>query len=169
MMRLLLILIVLGLVVIPAVEITTFIHVGGRIGALPTIVLTILTAGLGIALVRMQGIIAMADVQRAMLSGRAPFIEMLSGALLALAGVLLLIPGFVTDAIGFLLLIPPLRRAMAALLGRALFRQPPAAPGAGPGTAEGSRIIEVEIVEVQDNPEPPPPPRRIPPQSGHKS
>ena len=168
-MRLLLILIVLGLVVIPAVEIATFIQVGGRIGALPTILLTILTAVLGIALVRVQGVVALVEVQRAMLSGRAPLAEMLSGALLALAGVLLLIPGFVTDAVGFALLIPPLRRVLAELLGRGLFRPPPPTATGGGATHE-ERIIEVEIIEVKDAPpqQPTEPPRRIPPHSGQK-
>ena len=165
--RVLLIVLLLALVVIPVVEIYTFIAVGGRIGALPTILLTLFTAALGIFLVRLQGFVAMADVQRAMLQGRAPFVEMLSGALLLIAGILLLIPGFVTDAIGFALLVPPLRQLVAALLARTLFRPPPAPPGA----SGGDRIIEVEVVEVSEPGTPrsseppgvPEPPRSLPP------
>ncbi len=142
-MRWLPLIFLLAIVVVPAVEIATFIQVGGRIGALATILLTIFTAVLGILLVRLQGFLALTDLHRAMAEGRAPFAEMLSGALLLLAGVCLLIPGFVTDGIGFLLLIPPLRRALARLLANALFRPVPATrPGAG--------VIEVEVVEVHD-------------------
>jgi len=142
-MRWLPLIFLLAIVVVPAVEIATFIEVGGRIGALPTILLTIFTAVLGILLVRLQGFIALADLQQAMAEGRAPFAEMLSGALLLLAGICLLIPGFVTDSIGFLLLVPPLRRMLARLLANALFRPlPTTRPGAG--------IIEVEVVEVRD-------------------
>jgi UPF0716 protein FxsA len=157
-MRWLPLIFLLAIVVVPAVEIATFIEVGGRIGALPTILLTIFTAVLGVYLVRLQGFFALADFQRAMAEGRAPFVEMLAGALLLLAGICLLIPGFVTDAIGFLLLIPPLRRVLARLLANALFRPLPATrPGAG--------VIEVEVVEVRDAERPddgPPPtlPRR---------
>ena len=156
-MRALLILALMAFVVIPAVEIATFIQVGGRIGALPTIMLTIFTAVLGVALVRMQGIIALADIERAMARGRAPFVEMLSGALLLLAGILLLIPGFVTDGIGFALLVPPLRRAVAAGLARLLMR-PPKGPG---GVEHRTRVIEVEVVDVRDT-SPPDAPRRLP-------
>ena len=154
-MRLLPLIILLFLVVIPAVEIATFIRVGHVIGALPTILLTLFTAALGIVLVRLQGFVALSDLQRAMLEGRAPFTEMLSGALLLLAGILLLIPGFVTDAIGFLLLVPPLRRGLARLLTRALFEPLPVpAPGGMgdiPDVAE-TRIIEAEIIEIREPP-----------------
>ena len=142
-MRWLPLILLLAIVVVPAVEIATFIQVGGRIGALATVLLTIFTAALGILLVRLQGFIALADLHRAMAEGRAPFAEMLSGALLLLAGICLLIPGFVTDGIGFLLLVPPLRRMLARVLAHALFRPVPATrPGAG--------AIEVEVVEVRD-------------------
>ena len=166
-MRFLLILALLLLVVIPTVEIYTFIAVGGRIGALPTVLLTLFTAALGIFLVRLQGFGVMTDVQRAMLQGRAPLAEMLSGALLLIAGILLLIPGFVTDAIGFVLLVPPLRQLLATLLARTFFRAPPA-PG---GASRGDRVIEVEVVEISEPdtpgssrpPEAPEPPRSLPP------
>ncbi len=155
-MPLLLILLLL-FIVVPAVEIATFIQVGGRIGALPTILLTLFTAALGVWLVRLQGFLALADFQRAMAEGREPFTAMLAGGLLLLAGILLLIPGFVTDTIGFALLIPPLRRWLARWLGKALFRPPP---------GSGARIIEAEVIEIRPEPddtgphELPPRPRR---------
>ncbi len=154
-MPLLLILLLL-LVAVPAVEIAAFIHVGGRIGTLPTILLTLFTAALGVWLVRLQGVMALADFHRAMREGREPFTTMLAGGLLLLAGLLLLIPGFVTDAIGFMLLIPPLRRWLARRLCAVLFRPPP--PGAG-----GTRVIEAEVVEIRSETER----RDLPPRSRH--
>jgi len=145
-MRLLPILLLL-LVIVPAVEIAVFIHIGKHIGALPTILLTLFTAALGIWLVRLQGFMVLTDFHRAMREGRAPFTAMLAGALLLLAGVLLLIPGFATDAIGLLLLIPPLRQWLAQRLASLLFRPPPAGAGA--------RIIEAEVVEIRTNPDSP--------------
>lgn len=131
-------------IAVPAVEIAAFIHVGGRIGALPTVLLTLFTAALGVWLVRLQGILALTDFQRAMAEGREPFTAMLAGALLLLAGILLLIPGFVTDATGFALLIPPLRRWLARWLGRVLFRPPP---------DRGARIIEAEVIDIRTGPD----------------
>lgn len=140
------------LIIVPAVEIATFIHVGARIGALPTILLTLFTAALGIWLVRLQGFMALTDFHRAMREGREPFTAMLAGGLLLLAGLLLLIPGFVTDAIGFVLLIPSVRQWLARQVAAILFRPPP--PGTG-----SVHVIEAEVVEIRD----PSPPRDLPP------
>ena len=167
-MRLFLLLVLGFLVVIPAVEIAAFIRVGNVIGALPTILLTIFTAALGIVLVRMQGFFALAELQRAMVEGRAPFTEMLAGALLLLAGILLLIPGFVTDAVGFLLLIPPLRRLLARALAKVLFRPLPVPTGRAAAVDADVEIIEAEIIEIRETPAreprpPRPPTHRLPP------
>ena len=163
-MRLVLLIVLLFLVVIPAVEIATFIRIGDVIGALPTILLTIFTAALGIVLVRMQGFFALADLQRAMVEGRAPFIEMLAGALLLLAGILLLIPGFVTDFIGFLLLIPPLRRLIARTLAKVLFTPLPVPTGRAGAADANMEIIEAEIIEIRETPPREPRPPRPPTQ-----
>ena len=94
----------------PLIELYLLIEVGSVIGALPTIALSLLTAALGGWLVRMQGFAVLFRAQAAMAANEIPAIELVEGALLLLVGLALLLPGFVTDAVGFLLLIPPLRR-----------------------------------------------------------
>ncbi len=97
-------------VFIPLTELYVIIEVGDSIGAFATIWLVVLTAVIGGWLVRKQGMGILFRIRQQMEQGEAPAIEMLEGALLALMGILLLLPGFITDALGFLLLIPPLRR-----------------------------------------------------------
>ncbi|MCB1802887.1 MAG: FxsA family protein [Gammaproteobacteria bacterium] len=96
----------------PLIELYLLIEVGSVIGALPTIALSLFTAALGGWLVRMQGFAVLFRAQSAMAEREIPAIELLEGAVLLLTGLALLLPGFITDAIGFLLLIPPLRRAL---------------------------------------------------------
>jgi UPF0716 protein FxsA len=96
----------------PLVELYLLIEVGSEIGAIPTIALSLFTAALGGWLVRMQGFAVLFRAQSQMADKEVPAIELLEGALLLLVGLALLLPGFITDAIGFLLLIPPLRRAL---------------------------------------------------------
>lgn len=103
----LLLLLFIGL---PLVELYFLIQVGGQIGAFPTIALAILTAVIGTWLVRHQGFGLLLRVRELTDRGEVPALEMLDGALLLIAGLFLLLPGFLTDTVGFLLLIPPLRR-----------------------------------------------------------
>lgn len=97
----------------PLIEIYLFIEVGTAIGALPTILLVVITAIVGVALLRQQGLSTMQRVQKQMQHGEIPAVGMLEGMMLFFAGALLLTPGFFTDAIGFALLIPPVRKALA--------------------------------------------------------
>lgn len=97
-------------VLVPATELYLLIEVGSEIGALSTIWLVILTALVGGWMVRHQGLAVMFRVREQLDRGEPPAIEMMEGVLLLLIGVLLLLPGFITDTLGFLLLIPPLRR-----------------------------------------------------------
>ena len=97
--------------IIPVIEIYLLIKVGGIIGAAWTILLIIGTAALGAYLLRMQGISTLNRVQSTMQRGEIPAIEMMEGLILLIAGALLLTPGFFTDTIGFLALIPTLRRS----------------------------------------------------------
>lgn len=99
-------------VVAPLVELYVLIEVGSHIGALATIALSLFTAVLGGALVRLQGFAVLFRVQESMARAQVPALELMEGAMLLLVGVALLLPGFITDAVGFLLLIPPLRRAV---------------------------------------------------------
>lgn len=101
---------------VPAVELYFLIQVGSVIGALPTILLTVLTAIAGASLMRSQGIATMQKAQQAMLMGQPPQQEVVEGVMIFLGGLMLLIPGLITDFLGFLLLIPPVRQVMARRL-----------------------------------------------------
>lgn len=98
----------------PWLEISMFIEVGGRIGTLQAIALTILSAVLGLAIVRVQGLAILGRMQASMSQGEPPVAELVHGFFLLIAGLCLFLPGFVSDGIGVLLLIPPVR----AILGR---------------------------------------------------
>lgn len=100
-------------ILVPLLEIWLIIKVGSQIGALSTIGLIVLTAVIGVALLRQQGLATLNKVRRQMQAGELPATGMLEGMLLFFAGALLLTPGFFTDSIGFILLIPPLRKAIA--------------------------------------------------------
>ena len=97
-------------IIIPVIEMWLLIQVGGLIGALPTIAGVLLTAMIGLALLRRQGLSTVMRVRQRMESGEMPAQEMLEGIVLAISGTLLLTPGFFTDAIGFAGLTPGLRR-----------------------------------------------------------
>jgi UPF0716 protein FxsA len=94
-------------------ELTVMIQVGTVIGALPTVILIVLTAMLGSSLVRRQGLKTLMEAQQRMQVGEMPARELMGGMMLALAGLLLIVPGFVTDLLGLLLLLPPLRSRLA--------------------------------------------------------
>jgi UPF0716 protein FxsA len=97
------------LVIVPLVEIAVLIQVGSWMGVLNTIALLVTISVLGAWLVKRQGIGLARRVQLELQAGRMPAGALLDGFLLLVAGVLLVIPGFVTDAIGLLLLLPPSR------------------------------------------------------------
>ncbi len=97
-------------ITLPLLELYVLIQVGDDIGGLNTIVLCLLTAFIGGMLIRWQGLMTLMDAQKRMAAGDIPAEHAFHGVLLALAGVLLFTPGFITDSAGFLLLIPPLRR-----------------------------------------------------------
>lgn len=125
---------------LPLIEIYFLIQVGGEIGALPTIGLSVLTAVIGTALVRHQGFGVLARVRALTDRGEVPALEMLDGALILVAGLFLLLPGFLTDAAGFLLLVPPIRRWM---LRHSVRIVPASGAASDRGTSErGPRVIE---------------------------
>ncbi|MBI1422055.1 MAG: biotin--acetyl-CoA-carboxylase ligase [Gammaproteobacteria bacterium] len=103
-------------ILIPIIELYVLIKVGSYIGALSTIGLVLLTAVIGLNLLRHQGISTLNQVQAQMQRGEIPATGMLEGMLIFFAGAMLLTPGFVTDTVGFLLMIPPLRKVIALWL-----------------------------------------------------
>lgn len=147
------------LLAVPIIEIALFIQVGGWIGLWPTIAVVVLTAALGTSLLRAQGLAALGEVQRNLNIGGNPAPALAHGALILVAGVLLLTPGFFTDGVGFLLLVPAVRAAVIRHLGRRMtvvhmqsgvHMQPggPRPGGTGPGTVDG----EYEEVAPENDP-----------------
>jgi UPF0716 protein FxsA len=101
---------------VPIIEIGLFIQVGGFLGLWPTIGLVLLTAFVGASLVRSQGLQTLLSVQQRLQQGELPAQQIVEGVMLAVAGVLLLTPGFMTDAMGMLVLLPAPRAALARVL-----------------------------------------------------
>ncbi len=135
----------LVLVGAPLLELYVLISVGSEIGALSTILISVFTAILGAALVRMQGVSVLMRVQQTMARGEAPALEMLEGALLMVSGVMLLFPGFITDMIGFLLLVPPLRQKFIVAMLKRSGALSPSPPGSGP--APDAKVRRVNIIQ----------------------
>ena len=97
---------------LPAIEIYLMIKIGGKIGALNTVALVFLTALIGIYYARLQSIETLKSGIKNLYQNQIPIYEMISGASIALAAIFLIIPGFFTDLIGFLLLIPFTRKIL---------------------------------------------------------
>lgn len=145
---------ILAFLILPALEIYLFIAVGELIGPIPTIALTILTAVLGATLVRTQGLSVMRRAQESVNRGEAPVQEALDGLALFVAGVLLVVPGFFTDAIGGLLLIPLVRHAIGIAVMTKLLTMRVQTPGsARPGNPD---VIDgdFEVVNPHDADQP---------------
>ncbi|MBE0494158.1 MAG: FxsA family protein [Thiomicrospira sp.] len=100
-------------IVVPLLELYLLIEVGSQIGALPTILLTILTALVGGLLMKHQGLQVVQQAQMAVAKGEAPQQQVIEGMMIFIGGAMLLLPGLVTDFIGFLFLLPPVRVALA--------------------------------------------------------
>jgi UPF0716 protein FxsA len=110
--------VVLLLVLWPLVEIAVFLQVVQWIGVLDTLAVMLAISLVGAWLVKRQGVGTLARMRRELDDGRIPTGPMTDGGLLALAGLLLFVPGFVTDAFGLLLLLPPVRALVRTWLGR---------------------------------------------------
>ncbi len=137
----------LAFLLVPLLEIYLLIKVGGVIGAWPTVFLVVLTAVVGAFLLRLQGFSTLARMQAALARGELPAQELLEGAVLLVAGALLLTPGFFTDALGFCALVPKLRQALARwLMARLLARITPFPPDdfPGQGNGRGPRVLDGE-------------------------
>ena len=102
---------------VPLIEIALFVTVGGWLTLWPTLAIVLGTGVLGAVLVRWQGMGVLRDLQAAGVTGD-PLSPLAHGALILIGGFLLILPGFFTDSIGALLMIPPLRRVLIAVLAR---------------------------------------------------
>ena len=104
--------ILLTIILIPIIEIYLFIEIGGKIGALYTISLIFITAVVGIYYARYEGFNTLKSGMGQLMKNEMPVYEIVSGAALAFAALLLIIPGFATDIVGFLMIFPPTRKLM---------------------------------------------------------
>lgn len=148
----------LALLIIPGAEIYFMIRVGERIGAWPTVLLIVFGAVLGISLIKGQGIATLRRVQSTLARGEAPATAVLEGVILAIGGLLLLIPGFLTDALALFTFVPPIRRGLANWMIRrgTVARMGAGRPGPGPGfdprqgpPRETGDIIEGEVIREE--------------------
>ena len=139
----------LALVAIPMIEIALFIKVGGLIGLWPTLGIVVLTAVAGSSLMRVQGARALSGLRASLNDLRDPTEPIAQGALILLAGALLVLPGFLTDTIGLLLLIPPVRRAILRHVAARVRVEGFAAGGTGPRQEPWRpEVIDGEFFEI---------------------
>ncbi len=142
-------------IALPIAEIYVIIQVGEWLGVLPTLAILILDGFVGAALARSQGRAAWARFNLALAEGRLPARETFDGAMIILGGALLLAPGFITDTIGLLLLLPPTRALMRGAVARMARRRTAftwTVVGA-PGRAPRRYDYEGSAREVGDDPE----------------
>lgn len=159
-------------IAVPVIEIALFIEIGGWIGLWPTIGIVVVTAFAGTSLLRLQGLAVLRRVQESAARNELPVAEVFDGLCLLVAGVMLLTPGFFTDAVGFLLFVPLFRRFAGVLIWRWLvrsgkvsvgggFRGPSRGPRGGPhngpggaGARPGGPVIDGDYEEVDTPPKP---------------
>lgn len=143
--------VLLVFVFVPLLEIGLFIQLGGWLGLFPTLGLILLTAVIGVALLKLQGLLTLARVREKLDRGEIPALDLAEGIILLVAAVLLLTPGFFTDALGFLCLLPAFRRILATyLLTQMVLRRRQ--------QGEDITIIEGEVVSTRETP-----PDQLPP------
>ena len=134
---------------LPLLEIYVLIKVGDAIGGLATVLLVVVMAVLGLLTLRLQGVATAFRARAALARGELPGAALLQGLWFLLAGVLLLIPGFITDGIALLLFLAPVRRALGHLLVGSMVGSVRRGPHPPP-TANGRRTIEGEFTRRDD-------------------
>ncbi len=139
--------ILLALLIVPLLEIATFIEVGGAIGLWPTLAIVVLTALGGTALLRHQGLETLRRARADLDRGQVPVTAVFDGVCLLLAGALLLTPGFLTDGLGGLLFVPGLRVGLRRFLLQRLLASGHLPSGGAP-EGGGQEVIEGDYVEL---------------------
>ena len=143
------------LLFIPILEIVVFILVGGQIGVIATLAMILFTAILGSILLRIQGFSIVNRIREQTERGELPGRELGNGAMILAAGILLLTPGFVTDTLGFLLFVPPVRDVLWSVLASKIIVQ-------GPGGFRGEKhpgnmddgVVDLDPDEFSEKPNP---------------
>ena len=133
--------VLLAVILIPIVEIYLFIKIGSQIGALNTIILIFLTAIIGVYYAKYEGINTIRSSVTQIIKNQIPAFELISGAAIAFAAVLLILPGFATDIIGFLLILPITRKLMLGRLNKKFEAK----------NKEGNDFIEGEFEDIEDD------------------
>ena len=110
--------VIVALLLLPVLEIAVMIQVGSWLGGWEMLALLLMVTFLGVWIVKQQGIGAWSRIRGDLAAGQVPGVAIIDGALLLTAGVLFLIPGFVTDVVAVLLLVPPIRAACRGVLSR---------------------------------------------------
>ena len=148
--------------VLPIVEIALLVQLGGAIGWPLTLLVALGTGALGAALARQQGLTTLARISQQMAVGEAPTDSLIDGAMILLAGAVLITPGVLTDAFGFALLLPPVRAVLKPLLAAAVKRHVRSSvsrggtvhvwsTGAPPNEAPRGDVIDAEVIEVRSH------------------
>ncbi|ATM97494.1 FxsA protein [Yersinia frederiksenii] len=132
------------------IEISIFIKVAAVLGVLVTLLLVILSSCVGISLVRNQGIKTFMQMQQKLAAGESPAAEMVKSVSLVLAGFLLLIPGFFTDFLGLLLLLPPIQKSLTLKLMPHLNIYRGGSFGTGSGPMGGGNTFDGEFQRKAD-------------------
>ena len=142
-------------ILVPIAELAIFIALGDKIGLWPTLAIIIITGFLGAALTKSQGARAIQRFRQASAEGRLPHREVTDGLIILVAGAVLLTPGFLTDTVGFLLLVPPVRALVRGRLAAYLKTKirvvtpnmptAPMDPDPAPPPGKG-KVIDVEVV-----------------------
>ena len=133
--------VLLAVILIPILEIYLFIKIGSQIGAFTTIFLVFFTAVVGVYYARYEGINTLRSGMTQIIKNQIPAHELISGAAIAFAAVLLIIPGFATDLIGFLLIIPITRRLILGRLNKKFKNK----------ETKKSNFIEGEFEDIEDD------------------
>jgi UPF0716 protein FxsA len=140
-------LLITAFIVVPILEIYVIIQVGQVIGAWWTILLLILDSLLGSWLIKREGGRAWQALRTALETGRMPARELADGALILVGGTLMLSPGFVTDALGIVLILPFTRPAARRLLTRVVARRLLSPNARRPGPGSGGSVVRGEVVD----------------------
>ncbi len=133
--------VLLTVILIPIAEIYLFIKIGSQIGALNTIILIFLTAIIGVYYAKYEGINTLRSGMSQILKNQLPALELISGAAIAFAAILLIIPGFATDIIGFLLIIPITRKLILRKLNEKFEKK----------NEKRDNFIEGEFEDIEDD------------------
>ena len=135
--------VLLSIILVPIVEIYLFIKIGAKIGAFSTILLIFITAITGIIYARYEGLNTLRTAYSQMIKQETPTYEIISGAAIAFAALLLIIPGFATDIIGFLIIFPITRKLILGKVSKKIKKKEP----------DNNNFIDGEFEDIEDDDE----------------